>query len=96
MPYGSSDLSTLLADFGETAVFSTYTTKALLDFETDVQDMGGQLSVLGNTISIVIAAGSLPGLKKASAITVAGTSYHVREIHNKEDGALLTVFLEVG
>ena len=95
MAYGSSDLAFMLADFGEVVVFGAYTTKGLLDHETDLQDMGGQMAIVGDTIALTYAAASLPGLKKASALTVAGVSYKVREIHKKEDGALCVAFLEV-
>jgi hypothetical protein len=93
--YGSSDLAFMLADMGEVVTFGAYTCRALLNHETDLQDMGGQMAIVGDTISIEYATTSLPGLKKASAITAAGTSYKVREIHKKEDGALSVAFLEL-
>lgn len=95
MAYGSSDLPAMLSDFGEVVVFGAYTSKGILDHQTDVQDLGDQMAVLGSTISILIQVSALPGLKKASAITVGGTSYKVREIHRQDDGQLARVFLEL-
>ncbi len=95
MPYGSNDLPFMLADFGEVVVFGVYTSKAILDHQTDVQDLGDQMAVLGSTISILFQVSALPGLKKASAITVGGTSYKVREIHKQDDGQLARAFLEM-
>lgn len=95
MAYGSGDLALMLGDFGETVVFGAYTTKGLLDYETDLQDLGDQLAILGQTISIQVELSKLPGLKKASSLTVAGTSYKVREIHRQGDGLMARVFLEV-
>lgn len=95
MSYGADDLPFMLTDFGEVVVFGAYTTRAIFDHQTDLQDLGDQLGVLGSTISILVNLSALPGLKKASALTVAGTAYKVREIHRQDDGLLARVFLEV-
>lgn len=96
MAYGLNDLALMLADFGEVVVFGAYVTRGILERETEVQDLGaGPLQVLGAVPSITYATASLPGLKKGCAITVAGTSYKVREVHLIGDGALSQAFLEV-
>ena len=95
MAYGASDITFMLTDFGELVVFGAYTTRAVLDYQTDVQDMGNDMAILGQTISIRYEVSKLPGLKRASAITVAGTSYKVREIHLLADGLIARAFLEV-
>lgn len=95
MAYGSGDLAFMLADFGEVVVFGAYTARGILDRETDIQDLGDRLQVLGITLVILVQASALPGAKKGSALTVAGTSYKVREAHLQDDGQLLKLFLEV-
>lgn len=96
MPYGSDDLAFMLADFGEVVVFGAYTARGILSFDSDPQDLGANLPVMGTTISLEYAPTSLPGLKKGSSITVAGTAYRVKDPpRRKDDGALSIAYLEI-
>ena len=96
MPYGSDDLAFMLADFGEVVVFDAYTARGILSFDSDLQDLGANLPVMGTTISLEYATASLPNLKKGSPLTVAGTAYKVKEPpRRKDDGAMSIAYLEL-
>jgi hypothetical protein len=93
----SADLASMLlcAPDAVDVVFGALKTKGVLDHETTVQDMGDQMAVLGSTLSLGIRTASLPGLKKASSVSVGGVAYKVRELRKVDDGLITRVFLEV-
>ena len=70
-------------------------TDGLFDQQTSLQALGGgHLEVAGQTLSVTIAAGSLPA-KKGSLIGVAGVPYKVRFPSLLDDGALQILWLEM-
>ena len=70
-------------------------TWGLFDQQTSLQALGGgHLEVAGQTLSVTIAAGSLPA-KKGSVLEVAGVPYKVRFPSLLDDGALLVLWLEM-
>lgn len=94
MSYGTGDLSKFFADFGEVVVFGTYTCNAHWANESDLITEGADMTVMGLSQSISFPTSSLPGLKRGSAITVAGTAYKVREPRKVDDGQITVAFLE--
>lgn len=90
-----SDLRYLTHDFGKPVVFGVYTTKGILALATDdmVNDDGFAI-IRGETPALTFATSDLPGLKRRSAITVAGVAYTVNRVDLEGDGAVSVAYLE--
>ena len=104
MSIASTTVSLLRRSPGSVLVtFGSLTTYGLLDHAQEGMDMGGgQLQVIGETLTLTIGTDSLAGLRKGSAITTApkeapasATSYKVRMITRVDDGGLSRAWLEV-
>jgi hypothetical protein len=74
--------------------FGNLTTLGLEDRETDPQDLGGHLLVNGETWSVAIAPGSLPGLKKGSLLTVNGVPAKAQSSGTRLKDGFLVIWLE--
>ncbi len=92
----AADLAIMLSadDFGLAVQFGALTTSGHLNREVEEIDGGGQMVVKGTAITLTYAWGSLPGLKKGSAITVAGEAFKVRFVEPQDDGMWAKAYLE--
>lgn len=81
----TEDLSVYFADFGVACVHSGSSAQAIHDKDTQRLFDGGALD---EEETITLPATSLPGLANGEAVTVAGVSYTVREVHYLDDGKL--------
>lgn len=70
---------------------ATHTPRVL--YVSPTQDILGGMQ-LSSEYAIEYDPASLPGLRHGHALTVAGTTYTVREIHDSEDGFIKTASLK--
>ena len=89
------DLKYLTRDFGKPVVFGVYTTKGILALATeDMVNDDGFAIIRGETPALTYAFSDLPGLKRRSAITIAGVPYTVNRVDLEGDGAVAVAYLE--
>jgi hypothetical protein len=85
------NLPVFFADFGVTAIANNLTTQVI--FDAPDENVLGQ-RVQSAEYTITFPTGALGNLTYNSAVTVAGVSYKVRQVHQIEDGNLQRATLE--
>lgn len=85
----SSDLDTLLGDFGVAVVWGGVSGVGVLDQPDQV--IGD--AVLSTEYSLLVKAATFAGLKARESVTVGGTAYTVRDFRKIDDGLLARVTL---
>jgi hypothetical protein len=85
----TEDLNLFLDDFGVSCTAGAVSALGILDMPSQI--ISGDL-VLSTDYSLTARAADFGGLKYGDSITVAGTSYQVRETRQIDDGA----FVEIG
>ena len=82
-----ADIDIMLADFGDTVTFGSYTAKALVDL-VDSQILEGASAVLGEMRTMIYRTASFPGLEVGSTVTVSGVAYKVHDRRRESDGRI--------
>ena len=93
MPYRPEDLAAALQE-GDDVIFGAFEFKGIWDRESQAQDLGDSLAVMGVTETLTYATAEAPGLKKGSVLTIAGQLRTAREVRLVGDGALSMAWLE--
>ena len=88
MPFTESDV--FLNDFGVAVTFGSYTGKGILDQPTEII-AGGM--VLTTDYQLTVKTSAFPGMDRGDSITVAGSTYTIREVRAVDDGLFSNVFL---
>lgn len=100
MRFGDADVAFMLGDvFGEGEKV-TYTTPVgdviqvdgIFD-DGDQQMASADADVVGPSTTLIVATGSLPGLRPESPVSYAGVSYIVRDFRKVDDGATTRLYL---
>lgn len=86
MSFGSSDIPTLLADFGVVVTIGSTTARGLL--ETTGEDLlpGAAASAIGERILVTVQTGVFSSLAVGATATVAGTQYVVSAVKAVNEG----------
>ena len=87
----TENLSDFFADFGVSAIFGNDTANVLFDAPDTIIADG---DVISGDYSITYPTGTFPLLSYSSTITVAGTTYTVRNVRKIEDGSLTKAYLK--
>ncbi len=101
MAFGDSDVAYMLGDVFSDGVKLMYTSPAgdALEVdnifeEGDQQMVASDGDVVVNQTSILIASGSMPGVRQESLCSRAGVNYAVLDARKLDDGALTRVYLK--
>lgn len=88
----------MLGDIGRPVVIGGNTIQGLVDYVgRDALATMGIAGVSGNVITVAVQTSALPaGTKNRSAVTVDGTSYHIRDMQSMGDGAVTHMLCEAG
>jgi hypothetical protein len=91
--FGTSDLPSMLADFGVPVVWGSVTGNGIVDEADHELYTGGNVVFTGKERTLTLEADRFLGLAENATITVDGSSFRVIQAHQTGDGALLQVLL---
>lgn len=87
-----SDLATIFADFGITAVHGSETGLVIADTTDEaVLQMGGGAALMGKMLSILCRTADFPTIKIGDAWTVGGVAYTVADRMRLDDGLITKI-----
>lgn len=94
--FEDADVAALLADIGRPVVIGGTTINGIVDYVgRDALATMNIAGVSGKVITVAVQTSALPaGTKNRSAITVDGTSYHIRDMQSIGDGAVTHLLCE--
>ena len=79
-----------LAEFGQTVTWGSYSGKGILDMPSEII-AGGM--VLTTDYQLTVKTSDFPGIIRGDTVTIASSSYTVREARQIDDGAFSNLFL---
>lgn len=90
--FNASDIDAMIvATGGVDIVLGATTVKGLLDIADESLLQGQAADFLGNTLSIVVKTGALPGVVEGSSVTADGIACRVMRVQQIDDGALTLI-----